>query len=123
MSERATEGTRAAPAGESAFPRNEEHIHQVLEIESQAHAVYEAAEREADQLPRRVEQEAQALIEKARADAQEEARRLVASAQAPEECERILAQAEEEVRRTEDLAKTHFDQAVSHVLDQVVGRA
>ncbi len=122
MSERATDGTRATSAGESTFPRNEEHIHQVLEIESQARAIYDAAEREAEQLPRRVEQEAQALIDKTRAGAQEEARRLVANAQAPEECARILAQAEEEVRRTEDLAKTHFDQAVGHVLDRVVGR-
>jgi V/A-type H+-transporting ATPase subunit G/H len=122
LNKKATGGVQAAPTGESAFPHNEEHIQQVLEIERQARAVYEAAEREAEQLPRQVEQEAQALMEKARADAQEEARRLIANAQAPEECARILAQAEEEVRRTEALALRHFDRAVAYVLDRVVGR-
>jgi V/A-type H+-transporting ATPase subunit G/H len=122
LNAKVTEGTRSNPGGESTFLHSEEHIQQVLEIESQARAIYEAAEREAEQLPRQVEQEAQALIEKARTDAQEEARRLVANAQAPEECARILSQAEEEVRRTEALALSHFDRAVAHVLDRVVGR-
>jgi F0F1-type ATP synthase membrane subunit b/b' len=78
--------------------------------------------REAEQLPILAEQEAQAFIEKARADAEEQARQSVANAQAPAECARILAQAEEEVRRMEALAMSHFDRAVGYVLDQVAGR-
>jgi V/A-type H+-transporting ATPase subunit G/H len=122
LNEKAIGGRRAASAGESTSLHSEEHIQQVLEIEGQARAIHQAAEREAEQLPRQVEQEAQALIEKARTDAQEEAHRLIANAQAPEECARILAQAEEEVRRTEALALTHFDRAVAYVLDRLVGK-
>jgi vacuolar-type H+-ATPase subunit H len=122
LNERATGSIRAAPAGGGTFPHNEEHIQQVLEIESQARAIYGAAEREAERLPRQAEREAQALIEKARSDAQEEAHQVIANAQAPEECARILAQAEEEVRRTETLALSHFDRAARYVLDRVVGR-
>ena len=69
-------------------------------------------------MPRQAEQEAQALIEKARTDAQEEAHRLIANAQAPEESEHILAQAEEEIHRSEALAQRHFDRAVGYVLDR-----
>ena len=101
---------------------NEKLIQQVYEIERQAQAIHEAALREAEQIPIQAEREAQALIEKARADAQEEARQLVANAQAQEECARILAQAEEEIRRMEDLAKSHFDDAIAYVLNRVVGR-
>ncbi len=122
MNVRVIGGTRVTPAGDGTFPHNEEHIQQVLEIESQAQAIYEAAEREAERLPRQAEQEAQALIEKARIDAQEEAHQMIVNAKAPEESARVLAQAEEEVRRTETLALSHFDRAVVYVLDRVVGR-
>jgi vacuolar-type H+-ATPase subunit H len=122
LNAKATGGTWATSTADDTLLHNEEQIQQVLEIESQAWAIYEAAKREAEELPRQVEQETQALIEKARTAAQEEAHRLVANAQAPEESARILAQADEEVRRTEALAQSHFDQAVGYVLDRVVGR-
>jgi cell division septum initiation protein DivIVA len=109
-------------AGETTFPHNEKRIQRVLEIERQAQAIREAALRAAEQLPIQAEQEAQTLIEKARADAEEEARQSVANAQAQAECARILAQAEEESRRLEALAMSHFDHAVGFVLDRVTGR-
>jgi vacuolar-type H+-ATPase subunit E/Vma4 len=101
---------------------NEKRIRQVLEIERQAQAIHDAAMRKAEQLPILAEQEAQALVEKARADAEEQARQLVTSAQAQEECARILSQAEEESRRLEALAVSHFDHAIGFVLDRVTGR-
>jgi V/A-type H+-transporting ATPase subunit G/H len=103
---------------------NEEHIEKVLEIEKRAQAVYDAAVREAGQLPVQAEKEAQALLEKARADAQAEARRLIAEAQARarDESARIVKEAEEEAERMETLATSHFDHAVNYVLDQVAGK-
>ena len=101
---------------------NEKLIQQVYEIERQAQAIHEAALREAEQIPIQAEREARALIEKARVDAQEEARQLVANAQAQEECARILAHAEEEVRRMEALAMSHFDSAIAYVLNRVAGK-
>jgi vacuolar-type H+-ATPase subunit H len=103
---------------------NEEHIEKVLDIEKQAQAVYDAAVREAEQLPVQAEKEAQALLEKARTDAQAEAHRLIAEAQtqAQDESARIVKEAEEEAERMETLAISHFDHAVSYVLDQVAGK-
>jgi vacuolar-type H+-ATPase subunit H len=100
---------------------NESRVRQILEIEHQAQAIYDAAVREAEQLPVQAEKEAAALVEKAQADAEAEAQQLVAHAGA-EECSTILAQAEEEAKRMEALAMGHFDHAVNYVLDQVVGR-
>jgi F0F1-type ATP synthase membrane subunit b/b' len=101
---------------------NEKRIQQVLDIERQAQAIHKAAIHEAAQLPIQAEQEAQALVEKARVDAQEEAHQLIANAHAEEACAQIMAQAEEDVRRMEALAMSHFDRAVGYVLDRVVGR-
>ena len=101
---------------------NEERIQQVLEIEKQALEIHDGAKREAEQLLKQVDQEAQALIEKAQKDAQEEARRLVASAQAEEETARILADSEEKINRSKNLAKGNLDRAVGYVLDRVAGR-
>jgi vacuolar-type H+-ATPase subunit H len=103
---------------------NGEHIERVLGIEKRAQAVYDAAVREAEQLPVQAEKEAQALLEKARADAQAEARRLMAEAQAQaqEESARIVKEAEEEAERLEAVATSHFDYTVSYVLDRVAGR-
>lgn len=106
--------------GESRL--NEERVRQVLKIEREAQGIHDAAVREAALLPQQAEKKAQSLIEKARAEAQAEARQLIANAQAKEECARILAQAEEEARRMEALAMSHFDRAVSYVLDRVVGK-
>jgi F0F1-type ATP synthase membrane subunit b/b' len=47
---------------------------------------------------------------------------LVANAQAKEEIERILAEAEDKVKHSKDLAKGNLDRAVGYVLDRVAGR-
>ncbi len=101
---------------------NEKRIQQVLELEKQAHAIHDSAEREAEQLPVQAEKEAQDLLERARHDAQEEARRLIAGADAGDEGGRILAQAEEKARRSEALAMTNYERAVAYVLARVTGR-
>jgi vacuolar-type H+-ATPase subunit H len=103
---------------------NEEHIEKVLEIEKRAQAVYDAAVREAGQLPVQAEKEAEALLEEARADAQAEAGRLIAEAQAQaqDESARIVKEADEEAERMEALANGRFDHAVSYVLDRVAGK-
>lgn len=102
---------------------DENRIQQVLQIEKEAREIYEAAIREAEQLPPQAEKEAQALVEKARADAEKEGRDLVANAEAKEECARILTEAEEKAKRTKALATGHLERAVSYVLDHVAGRA
>jgi vacuolar-type H+-ATPase subunit H len=101
---------------------NEKTIQQVLEIEQQADAIHAQALREAEKIPLQAEQEAQALIEKARAEAEEEARTMIAKAQAEEERQRILADAEKTIQRTEAVAKTNFNKAVAYVLNRVSGR-
>ena len=98
---------------------NDERVQQVLQIEKQAQEVFDSATRDAEQL---LIQAAEALIEKARTSAQEEARQLVAKADAKEERERILAESEENINRTNNLAKGHLDRAVGYVLDRVAGR-
>ncbi len=101
---------------------NEDYIRRMLEIEKRAQTIHDNALRQAEHLPGQAEKEARKLIEKARLEAQAEARRALADAQAQEECARILDQAEEEARRMEKLAMSHFDRAVSYILNQVVGR-
>lgn len=101
---------------------NDERVQQVLQIEKQAQEIFDSATRDAEQLLIQAEQEAEILIEKARTSAQEEARQLVAKADAKEERERILAESEENINRTNNLAKGHLDRAVGYVLDRVAGR-
>jgi len=101
---------------------NEKNIQQVLELEKEAQAIYEAAIREAQQIPVDAEKEAQALIEKTRTDAQAEAQQLIAKAKSGEETAQILAQAEEKVRQFETLATGNLDHAVSYVIARVVGK-
>jgi len=101
---------------------NDKRVQQILAIEQQAQAIYDAAVREAEQLPVQAEKEAQALIEQARTEAQDEARQLVANAQAQEECAHILTQAETNAKQMEAAAASHFDHAVSYVLNQVAAR-
>jgi len=101
---------------------NEQRIQQVLEVEQQARAIYEAAKQKAEQLPIEAEQEAQELIEQKRAEAQAQAGQILADAQTQDECARIRARAEEEATRMEALAQNHFDHAVSHMLDRLIGR-
>ena len=67
---------------------NENRIKQVLEIEKRAQENYEAALKEAQQLPALAEQEAQEIVSKARAEAEEEARKIVAQAKAEDANER-----------------------------------
>jgi vacuolar-type H+-ATPase subunit H len=101
---------------------NEKYIQQVLEIEKQAQGIQEEARLEAEQLPVRAQREAEALTEQARTKARTEADQLVNQAEAKAECEQILANAQEAAERMETLAMTHFDRAVTYVLDQLVGQ-
>lgn len=101
---------------------NENRIRQVLEIEKRAQENYEAALREAQQLPTLAEQEAQQILNKARAQAQEEARQIAAKAQAEDEVAGILTEAEEKNRQLEKLAMRNFDRAVNYILDRVAGK-
>jgi vacuolar-type H+-ATPase subunit H len=101
---------------------NENRIKQVLEIEKRAQDNYEAALKEAQQLPTLAEQEAQEIISKARAEAEEEARQIVAKAKAEDEVTGILANAEEKNRQLEAQAMGNFDRAVDFIIDRVTGR-
>jgi vacuolar-type H+-ATPase subunit H len=101
---------------------NEELIQQVLKIEKEANAIRESAVREAEQLPIQADREAQRLLERARAEAQEKAHGLVSDARVRAESEDILAQANADAASMEALAMNRFDQAVSYVLDRVLGR-
>ncbi len=101
---------------------NEKHVQQVLEIEKQAQEIHDVAIREAQQLPILAEQDAQVTLQKALSEAQEEARKLVSEAQAGEEVSRILTQAEEKNRQVEALAMRNFDQAVTYILDRIIGK-
>ncbi len=100
---------------------NEKRIQQVIEVEKQAQALYEAALKEADRLPRQAEAEAQALVDQARRDAEEEVRRMLAGTQADEDGRQILLQAEEKSRRVEQQAASNFDRAVAMILARVTG--
>jgi len=101
---------------------NDKRIQEVIEIEKQADAIREAALKEAQQIPVEAEQEAQDLIEKSRAQAEEEAHKLVEEAKSEEETQRILSEAEDKVKRTDTVAKSNFDRAVTYVLSRVVGK-
>jgi vacuolar-type H+-ATPase subunit H len=101
---------------------DEKRIQQVLEIEKQAQAIYDAALAEATNIPIQAKKEAQALIEKTRSEAEAEARKIVADAQAKEECEQIIADAESKIHRAEVLTKGNFNRAVSYVIDRLTGK-
>ncbi len=101
---------------------NENRIRQVLDIEKRAQENYDAALKEAQQLPAQAEQEAQDIVNKARSQAQEEARQIVTRAKAEGDVDRILAEAEEQNRQLEARALSNFDRAVNYILDRVVGR-
>jgi cell division septum initiation protein DivIVA len=101
---------------------NEKHVQQILEIEKKAQEIHDIAVHEAQQLPILAEQESQAIVQKVLSDAQEEARKLVSEAQVGEEVSRILTQAEEKNRQVEALAMRNFDQAVTYILDRIIGK-
>ena len=107
---------------EAQILMNEQNIQAVLKLEKKARSVYEAAVKEAEQLPVQVEQEAQAFIEKARTDAQNEARDLISRAEAKEEAGKILAEADEKGKQMDGAAKKNFDKAVAYIIKQVVNR-
>jgi vacuolar-type H+-ATPase subunit H len=100
---------------------NETHIQQILVYEQKASEIYEAALKEAAQLPQMAEQEMQAMIAKARLQAEEEARALLNQAETDEECAHILDQLAEKLSRTEKLAKMNYDRAVDYALARVIG--
>ncbi len=101
---------------------NEKHVQQVLEIEKKAQEIHDIAVHDAQQLPILAEQDAQAIVQKVLSDAQEQARKLVSEAQVEEEVSRILTQAEEKNRQVEALAMRNFDQAVTYILDRIIGK-
>ncbi len=101
---------------------DEKRIEQVLEIEKVAQEVHDNALREAEQMVKLAEKETQAMVVQTVAAAEEEARQMVRNTQVDDEVKRILAQAEEEAGRSEALAMTNFDRAVSYILSRVVGK-
>lgn len=101
---------------------NEKYVQQVLEIEKQAQKIAQNAVHQAEQLPIQAKREAEALVEQARTEARAEADQLVGQAEAKAESERILIEAEASAERMEALAMTHFDRAVTFVLNRLVGR-
>ncbi len=100
---------------------NENHIQKILAYEQQASNIYEAAVKEAEQLPALAEQEAEAMIAKARQQAEEEARALLSQAQTDAEVNRITEELAEKIKQTESLAKTHQEKAVGFVIARVIG--
>ena len=98
------------------------HIQEVLEIERRAQAIHSAAQKKAAKLPVDAQGEANTLLENAQNKAEQEARRLLEKAHAEKETERILGQADEQARQTRSVAMSHFDRAVSYVLDRIAGR-
>ena len=101
---------------------NEQRIQQVLDIEKQARAVYEAAVNEAKQIPLQAEQEAQALIDRARAEAEQQAKDMVSQAHSEAETQRIKDEAQAKVSKSEALARQNFRRAVTEVLSHIVGK-
>ncbi len=101
---------------------NENRIKQVLEIEKRAQENYDAALKEAQQLPTLAEQEAQEIVNKARTQAEDEAKQIVAKAKAEDEVNRILSEAEEKNRQLEAQAIGNFDKAVNFIIDRVIGK-
>jgi vacuolar-type H+-ATPase subunit H len=103
---------------------NEERVQQIADLEQQAQAIYEAAVREAEQLPARAEKEVRVLIEEAQTEAQTKALQWVADAKAQAQAEsmRVLEQAKQDAERMKALSMGRFDRAVGFVLNRVTGR-
>ena len=100
-----------------------EKIKQVLEIEKQARELQEKAVRDAQEIPVKAEQEAQAIIAKAKTEAEQEARSIIAAAQSTDGAEGISAEVAEKSGQFDALAKKNFNQAVTYVLERVIGKA
>lgn len=100
---------------------NESRIQQIIASEKKASEIYEAATKEAEQLPRLAELDAQALIEKARKQAEAEAHALLAEAPVDEASAQIMEKLQEQLLRTERLAKMHHERAVDYALARMIG--
>lgn len=100
---------------------NESRVQQILAYEKKASEIYEAALKEADQLPKMAEQDAQAMIEKARQQAEAEARALLAESSSDESASQISEQMQDQLVRTEKLARMHHERAVDYTLARMIG--
>jgi hypothetical protein len=100
---------------------NENRIQQILAYEQKASEIYEAAVKEAEQLPILAEKEVQAIIAKAKLQAEEEARSLLNQSQVDEECAHILEQLAEKLNQTQKLAKMNHDRAVDYTIARLIG--
>jgi vacuolar-type H+-ATPase subunit H len=100
-------------------------IEDVLAIERDAVRVYEEAQREATARIEEAKLAATALHEETLTQAGAEAEEILAAGRKEAEAERarIIAQAKEEARHMEEMAASHFDCAVTFLLDQVIGSA
>lgn len=101
---------------------SDQRIQEVLAIEEQAQAVRDAAVNEADDIPRQAQRDAQAILDKSRAEAEAEAKALVDKARSEETHSRVMTEFEANAQRTETLAMSNLERAVSYVLCRVVGR-
>lgn len=101
---------------------NEEKVKQLRELEKKAQDLYNTAVQEAQRLPQQAEAEARSLLETSRSAAQAEAQRILAEARETGQNEQIMQQTEEETKRKEALAMSHFDRAVNYVLHRIAGR-
>ena len=101
---------------------DEKLLNRVLEIEKEAQEIHESALNEALEVPVRAEKKVQELMEKIRLEAEGEAEKIVSRAQAKEECDRIMANAEENIEHNEKLAKANLNRAVAYVIGRVIGR-
>ena len=102
---------------------NEKRIEQVLDIEKQAQAIFDAATREAEQLPANAEQEEHAMIAQARENAEAEARKIIEAAKGEDRAKDIVATMAKTNSDAEAKAKANLDKAVAYVLERVIGKA
>ncbi len=102
---------------------NEKRIEQVMQIESQAEQILDAAKQDAARLPLQAEREAQDLLVQARAEAQAEAERMLAQAASQNETAQIAADAERRIHDSEEVGTRNMDRAVDYVLTKVLGKA
>ena len=99
-------------------------IARILSIEQEAVKIHDRAERFAKRTIKDAEQAAANLNEQTLSQAHQQAQRIKTTSRKAARAERarIIAQAEVEARRLEELAAPHLNSAVKFVLDQVAGR-
>ena len=99
-------------------------IARILSIEQEAVKIHDRAERFATRTIKDAEQAAANLNEQTLSQAHQQAQRIKTTSRKAARAERarIIAQAEVEARRLEELAAPHLNSAVKFVLDQVAGR-